>query len=360
MGLFSRTADVPALATKRDFEGLVKALNDEDTREEAMDAIVALSDPATVAPLVKLASRRYQNGAAAETVKRLGPQVVLEPLIKLCAEGSGVAVVMMYLLGEEAALNPLLELSAHERSDVAHNAYRGLFMLDTPKALTAVAEGLNGGPNQREALLAVQVNWQGAEPEMIRASFAPLRVEPDQLDDETTERVSHILTKLVERIRKGEVGSDEPIATFVDLLKDRADHVRLMAAMMLNQSLPEDGLDQPDPRMAEALEDACADELEGVRYMAADALARQGDPQALGHLMKLLDSEDEEVLVRAAKSIRMIAEKSGLPEGEGKRIVARYEEEGVGTKLGQGLAATAGLVKQKARAERKAASKNRG
>ena len=360
MGLFSRTADVPALATKRDFEGLAKALNDDDTREEAMDAIVALRDPATVVPLVKLASRRYQNGAAAETVKKLGPQVVLEPLLKLCAEGSFVAVVMVYLLGEEAALNPLLELTAHGRSDVAYNAYQGLFMLNTPKAVAAVAERLEGGPNQREALLAVQASWNGAEPEMIRASFAPLRVEPDQLDDETTHRVAHILTKLVERVRKGEVGSNEPVAGFVGLLKDPVDNVRLMAAMMLNQSLPEDGLDQPDPRMAEALEEACADELEGVRYKAADALARQDDPQALGHLMKLLDSEDEEVAVRAAKSVRMIAEKSGLPEEEGKRIVARYEEEGVGTKLGQSLAPTAGLVKQKARAERKAASKNRG
>jgi len=56
----------------------------------------------------------------------------------------------------------------------------------------------------------------------------------------------------------------------------------------------------------------------------------------------------------------MIAEKSGLPEEEDKRIVARYEEEGVGTKLGVAVAPTAGLVKQKARAERKAAAKNRG
>lgn len=47
-----------------------------------------------------------------------------------------------------------------------------------------------------------------------------------------------------------------------------------------------------------------------------------------------------------------LAEQTGLPDDEGKLIVARYEEEGTRSKLGPNLAVVAGLVKQKAASER--------
>lgn len=355
MGLFSRTADVPALAAKRDLEGLVKALKDDGSRDQAMEAIVTLDDPAVVRPLEKLGAKLLtgtdSNGIAVKTLRKLGPNTALEPLLELCAEGSRVALRVVVSFGEDVALSPLVELRGHESPRAAQMAYRGLLGLRTPMAMAAVVEGLEQGPNQVEALRSVERLWKGNEPEVARASFAPFRAEPLQPDAEDVKLSNDILRGLAKRVSENLVDSDEPIATFVELLSDPADNVRMAAAILLVQSLPKDGLDQPDPRMADALERACADEFDGVRLIASDALSRQNDPRAVKQLMLLLD-EREEIAAQAMLSIAILAERSGLPNEEGKLIVARYEDEGTKSKLGPNLAVAAGLVKQQARQHR--------
>ena len=194
---------------------------------------------------------------------------------------------------------------------------------------------------------------------MIRACFAPLRVEPDELEvteSELAAEIREILKDLGKRIRNGEVGSDEPVAIYVELLADPEERVRTMAAWMLGEGLPEDGLDEPDPRMADALYEACADESESwrVRGAAARSLTRQSDLRVADYLITLLDSPEEAFAALAAENLNTIAKKGGLSEENGKQIVARYEAEGNGPGLGRHLAPTAGLVKQGWRAKRKA------
>ena len=358
---FSRTADVPALASKRDFEGLVKALGDDGTRDQAAEAIIALNDPAAVRPLEKLAVKwgtgRDSNEVAVETMVRLGPNTALAPLLELCAEGSTPAARVLARFGEEVGLAPLIEMRGHERGLRAIGAYVGLLELGTEKAMAAVAEGLERGPNQLAAFRSVSIEWSGTEPEILRACFAPFRVEPFEESDEA--KVSQkILMSVAKRVRENEVDSDEPIAGFVEmLLNDPAENVRVVAAMMLSQSLAEAGLG-PDPRMSDALDRACRDEFVGVRVMAASVLHKQVDPRALGHLMPLLDEPDDEVAIQAMVCIKEMAEESGLPDEEGQMIVARHEAEGTGSRLQPHLAVTTGLVRKKARKERKAAERN--
>ena len=56
------------------------------------------------------------------------------------------------------------------------------------------------------------------EPEIIRASFAPLRAEPEEMGEHRLEFAAKMLDRLTERIKSGEVKSDEPVAIFVELL----------------------------------------------------------------------------------------------------------------------------------------------
>ncbi len=360
MGLFSRTADVPALVSKRDLEGLVKALRDDETRDQAADAIVALNDPAVVRPLEKLAVKfgtgRDSNEVAVETLQRLGPDAALAPLLELCAEGSPTAARVIAAFGDDVALTPLVEMRGLERRAGAIGAYLGLLELGTERSMAAVVDGMERGPNELAAFRSVSIGWDGTDPEVLRACFAPFRIEPFEESDESKVG-DKILRSVAERVRENEIDSDEPIAAFVGMLSDPADHVRMAAAMLLIQSLPEKGLDQPDPRMAEALDRACSDEFDGVRAMAAEALRRQNDPRTLGYLMALLDGRDE-VAVQAMISIRSLAEQSGLPNEEGQLIVARNKEEGTKSRLQPHLAIVTGLVHKQARRKRKAAERN--
>jgi HEAT repeat protein len=346
------------LAAKRDLEGLVKALRDDDTREQAAEAIVALEDPAVIEPLEKLATKavtgRDSNEAAIETLRRLDPDTALPTLLERCAEGSPTAARVIAAWGDDIALGPLIEMRAHERMAGSVGAYLGLLELGTESALAAVADGLERGPNQLSAFRSVSIGWKGTEPEVLRACFAPYRVEPFEGSDEA-KVADKILRSVAERVRENEVDSDGPTAVFVEMLSDPADNVRLVAAMLLIQSTPEKGLGPPDPRTAEALDRACRDEFRGVRVMAAQALSRQGDSRALGYLMALLDEEDA-VAIEAMSSIRDLAEKSGLPEEEGRLIVARNEAEGTKSRLQPHLAVVTGLVHRQARRERKAAA----
>lgn len=355
MGFLSRTPDVPELTANRDFDGLAKALRDDETRDEAMNAIAGLKDPEAVPPLVKLSGKLFtgadSNDAASETLRRLGPEVAVEPLVELLQQKTDVAFAIKGLVGfgEGTALEPLTELRDSEHDYVAKNAYDGLLELGTPKAIKAVAEGLEGGPNQLEAFRSAAHRWEGAEPEIIRGSVAPLRAEPEEMGEHRLEFAAKMLDGLAERISRGEVESDEPIATFVKLLDDPLDRVRLVAANLLGQLLPEGGLEQPDPRMADALDRACSDEYEGIRGAAAAALARQNDPRAVGHLTKLLDAEQEPIAVNAALSLRVIAEEAGLPEEAENAVLAKYDEQGASTKLGQKLAGVVRLIKEAGR-----------
>jgi len=110
--------------------------------------------------------------------------------------------------------------------------------------------------------------------------------------------------------------------------------------------------------MADALDQACRDESDVVRVMAAEALSRQGDPRALGYLMALLDEQDA-VAIEAMGSIRDLAEKSGLPDDEGQMIVARNEDEGTKSRLQPHLAFVTGLARQKAAASERPPSEIR-
>ena len=210
MGLFSRNADVGALKSNRDFEGLADVLkkNDDDQRREAVEAIAELNDPAAVAPVIEMQSRlrtRAESYASAqEAINSLGA-VAVEPLTALVrAEGSLGASSQLARLGEPLGLEPLRALTREQDAECRHAAFLGLNELSTPAAIEALAGGAEAGPGRQQAIEVMALNDTCAgDPRAVRAVIAAM----DDDDAELRSTAGTTLTRMAKRLREGDVES---------------------------------------------------------------------------------------------------------------------------------------------------------
>ena len=333
MGLFSRKKDVGELKAKRDFAGLADVIKkDDDQREAAADAIVELGDPAAVKPLATimwhLRTGEDDREAAERALRELGPEKTLDPLIESVREGELGAQNPLVEIGEERVIPRLEEVLADREGfgEARHYeracgvVYAILLKFNTPRSVAIFARELREGAAKREAVGDAYTKWEGAEPEVVKALVAAHADESESV----RKFADKAMDKLFVRMRKDEVGFEEPVNAIVELLNDRAepDAVRQEAAGQLAEFTYSQNRDLPEPAV-NALVEVVADtgDAEAVRRSAAYIvleLAARGDlksdnVRAIEVLATAIEEDDKEIAWPAACALGKLGDRRSTP-----------------------------------------------
>jgi HEAT repeat protein len=334
MGLFSRKKDIGELKEGRDFEGLAKVIrSDEDQREAAADALIELGDPGAVIPLTEimwqLRTGDEDRAAAERVIRELGPEKTFDPLIEAVRQGQLGALRPLVEIGEETVIPRLEEVFAsspgdyemeHRHGHACDVAQRVLLEFGSPRAMAIFAREIRDGGARREAVGNAFTNWEGAEPEIVKALVAA------QADESESVRkfADKAMEKLYTRIRKDEVGFEEPVTAIVELAADRSqpEAVRRQAIGELAEFKYAQNRDLPEPAVNAVVDIVAAtDDDEGVRrqaaYVSLELAARgslkSGNQRAMEILAAAVGDEDKMISWPAACAIGRLGDKRSTP-----------------------------------------------
>ena len=327
MGLFSKRKDVAELKANREFGELAKVMKkDEDQRDAAAQALIELGDVKAVRALADVADDitfgSSDTAAAHEVMRGLGPEMVLDPITEWIKEGDYGAANLIDAF-EPDLVAPRLKQVLEAKADVHPSVLGGastpralaldrLVKIGTPEALTIVRRALEGQAYP-QALVAVKRDWDGGEPEIVRAVLAPLRRDPD---DETVETVAQILNKLMKRILKDKEIADSALPALAGAMRDdESVQVRRVAAHIVSEVYDQGPSEwhKHDPRTTDALAAALEDSDQQVRWYAAFGLAYQNDNRGTPQLCEMIESGDKRFVYSGLKGIEMTDDLAALP-----------------------------------------------
>lgn len=220
----------------------------------------------------------------------------VEPLIKALREGEGEAAGILGQIGDERAIEPLIE--AMKNPDLGWSAAKALGMIGKPAEKPIFA-----------ALREMEKDeWVWPAEALAKIKGVDLTPLIDMLSDESTKVRLNAAGAFFVLAAWG-VKDSRAVPPLIPLLKDQDSDIKIVASMALCAIR--------DPRSREALIDALQDKNPGVRYFAAGGLAYIGGRPEIDVLKKIAQDDP-------ASSVRLCA-KLAIREIEarltGKKVI---------------------------------------
>ncbi|MCK9152172.1 HEAT repeat domain-containing protein [Methanobacterium alcaliphilum] len=296
--------DVDELAAKKDVEGLIKALENEDfiIRKESAHALKNVGDLRAVDALIK--SLEYDDWQAkysvlssvransAEALGKIGSKKGTLPLIEALedpdSEVRWKAAEALGNIGDRTAVDSLILALSDKDSDVRKHAARSLGDLEDNKALYPLIDALNDvdWPVRKNAVTALgKIGDEDSLKFILKA-----------LDDNDIDVRRHAIGALV-KMKK----------TAVKPLLDKLNSFDWQTRAIAAEALGRIGDRKAVMPLSEVLSGhKKRDENRYVRGKAAEALGRIGDKKAIKYLESALDEKYIFVRKRAQEALNLI------------------------------------------------------
>ena len=296
--------DVDDLMAKKDVEGLIKALNNEDyiVRKEASSALKYVGDQRAVDALIK--SLEYENwhskfsvlisvrANSAEALGKIGSKKAVPFLIESLhdndVEVRWKSAEALGRIGDKSAVEPLIFLLEDSDGDVRKHTARALGDLGDERAVDPLIDSLQDidWPVRKNAATALgRIGDERALKPLLNA-----------LQDDDIDVRRHAIGALV-KMKK------HAVKPLLKKLNDMDWQTRAITAEALGRI----GDKKAVLPLAKALSDRkMRDDNRYVRGKAAEALGRIGDKRAVEYLEKALDEKYIFVRKRAQEALNLI------------------------------------------------------
>jgi len=361
------------IGDKRAVPALVEALEKKTLREPSLKALGRLGVPETVEKIVEFVSDKsasvrqealkaletmYQNGTSEEIIlsafnKVLGDkaiEVLLEQATKGKPAGRGAAILLLGLMRDERALDPLLEMSADE--DHATEVKKALIYIgkDKPHVLLPLFEREFPYLKRYICEIAAEV----ASPEYYDIMYKLLGDEDGHVramcakglanigDPRAVRKIIALFTDPFDDVQEAAIKALDKLKGSLDMedvyrmIESKDAQVRRNSALLLGEialpeSVPALCFAQKDEDAAvrravvtalsainsseavQCLIKALTDEDSEIRAAAALSLGNSGAAEAVESLCLLLTDNEDMVKVAAARALGMMAAKKALP-----------------------------------------------